>query len=921
MKYFEHYFSGVNFDGAEEVKVLCPFHSDTKPSASINTQKNLFHCWVCDKGYNEEQFAARVNGISLSDAKQVITNLETKSDSWSIVEEANLWADSHFLTKVEELGLSHQTIQDLHLGLTKDSHGNKLLGIPVYYDGAIMDVRKYNLLKIPKVPKLLADEGAQSGYVIPYDIWKHSKETTYILEGEKDMMLARELGLNAITLTGGAGAKVNDYVINAFKDKDVIICYDNDEAGRSGMDKLYLQLRNVAKKVQYINIGDVVKETKEDFYDFIVKYEKDIFDFLALPMYDFTEVEEKKYYTKLITALNNNLLKRELTSQVIVSAEYSDSFAVPFMAEFEKGAETGAKHEMMVVGEKRNWFLKENNIQQILELIEVGAKKEEVLHKIKHFCGISSKEPNVKSSISDFKTVFKTKIMDKDSEGANTSIDLYSFEPMIVGKQYEVVYKIYPHPTKHQKIVAVATKTSELDSKENFKPNHKLLKEFIFEGTIEEKLNKLYQSAKHHVAKHLNYDLWLMTDLVFNSILEFDYGDRIRGALDVFVLGDTQVGKSETSQKLVDLYSFGHFLSLKTSTTIGLIGGSNKVDGSWLNTIGAIPRQHKKLAVLEEFSGAKPEFIKTMTDIRSSGNLRLARAAGEMNVPCRLRMITISNPLNDENGSPRHLSTFPNGVIPIMELVKSAEDVARYDGFLLVEKPRTRFNPFRLKLEGKPIPVDSYIHKAQWVETRKPENVVFEEGTESYIWQKAEELNALFESNFPLFTTTTALKLARFAVAMASLLVNTDETMEQVIVSNDIVDGVVSYLIKIYDNEVFKLREYKEEYDSYSTLTSKEQAIFQSLYSKNSTVFEFLGHQSLTSRNNLQTISGLDRDGFGKVFNKLVRYKFVRLSKETVYPTQKFRLAMGAINKGFTQDVADTLIEGLEEDGDDGYEV
>ena len=111
----------------------------------------------------------------------------------------------------------------------------------------------------------------------------------------------------------------------------------------------------------------------------------------------------------------------------------------------------------------------------------------------------------------------------------------------------------------------------------------------------------------------------------------------IRGALDVFILGDTQVGKSETTSKLTELYNFGHFLSLKTSTTVGLIGGSNKVDGNWMNTIGAIPRQHKKLVVLEEFSGAKPEFIKTMTDIRSSGKLRLARAAGEMNVPCRIK--------------------------------------------------------------------------------------------------------------------------------------------------------------------------------------------------------------------------------------------------------------------------------------------
>ena len=48
------------------------------------------------------------------------------------------------------------------------------------------------------------------------------------------------------------------------------------------------------------------------------------------------------------------------------------------------------------------------------------------------------------------------------------------------------------------------------------------------------------------------------------------------GALDVFILGDTSVGKSELAKGLTDLYNFGHFLSLKTSTTVGLIGGSKK---------------------------------------------------------------------------------------------------------------------------------------------------------------------------------------------------------------------------------------------------------------------------------------------------------------------------------------------------------
>ena len=172
-----------------------------------------------------------------------------------------------------------------------------------------------------------------------------------------------------------------------------------------------------------------------------------------------------------------------------------------------------------------------------------------------------------------------------------------------------------------------------------------------------------------------------------------------------------------------------------------------------------------------------------MTEVRSSGFLHFARVAGETRVPCLLRMVTVSNPVADDDGQPRAISTFPNGVEIVLQLIKSAEDVARYDGFMLVEKPKTRVNPFHQKLVGEPIPQESYKHKAQWVYSRKPEHVVFEKGVEAYIWDKAEELNNMFECNFPIFGTTTNLKLARFSVALASLLMNTDETMEKIIVS------------------------------------------------------------------------------------------------------------------------------------------
>lgn len=908
MEYFKKFFKDIDEKEwqNEEVRVLCPFHLDTHPSASINTTKNLFHCWVCDVGYTEEQFMAKINNITVTEATKLLNRYNT-ADNWDYYKGC-LWADEKFLNKVRKLGLSDNTIAEMNLGLYKDQANKRLLGIPVFYNNILVDIRKYNLLKYEGIPKCASEENAESGWIIPYDKFLNSKDPCYILEGEKDMMIAREQGLNAYTMVSGAGARPNDKTIGAFKDKDIILCYDNDDAGTKGMQGMYNAIKDVAKSVKYIEIGDVVKEEKEDFYDFIMKYNKDIFDFYALEQHTFNLSETNKYIT-IKDALSKNKLRQKLKSVVTITSEFQDSYSVPTIVEFEKKDEKGSKTETMMMGETRKWYLEESNIVQMLELIEACAKDVEVKAKLKSFVGIPSQEPFVDVHMKELKTIYKSTIVDKDIDGSVQSLDLYSFERLDVGGQYVIDYKIFPHPTKHQKLVAICFNSIMVHDNRNYKIDIDKLKQFQIDGSIDDKVQYLYQNARIHISKHLNFKTWLMSDLVFNSILDFDYDGPMRGCLDVFFLGDTQVGKSETTSELVKLYNFGHFLSLKTSTTVGLIGGSSKVDGSFCNTIGSIPRQHKRLVVLEEFSGARQDFIKTMTDIRSSNELRLSRVSGELIVPCKLRMITISNPINDENGNPRFLSTFPNGVMPLMELIKSAEDVSRYDGFLLIPKIDTkdRVNPFSYSLKGDPIPREYYQNKINWVATRQVENVIFEDGVKSYIWERAEELNSIYECNFPLFGVTTAKKLSRFCVALASLIVNVDESYENIIVTKDIVDYTIKFLMSIYDSKVFNLRGYANEYKEYSNCSDKDIKELQDLYAKNATMFNFLNGQSKTTRANLSSVSGLESGKFSPIFNKLVALKFIRLNLDSVYPTDKFRKAYNSIDKSFTTDTGSLI--------------
>ena len=105
MEYFKKYFNEIEDKDwlAEEVKVRCPFHEDTNPSASINTVKNLFHCWVCNVGYNEEQFIAKMNNIPTTEAIKLLDKYNINND-WD-VNKGLLWSDEKFLSRVKDLGL------------------------------------------------------------------------------------------------------------------------------------------------------------------------------------------------------------------------------------------------------------------------------------------------------------------------------------------------------------------------------------------------------------------------------------------------------------------------------------------------------------------------------------------------------------------------------------------------------------------------------------------------------------------------------------------------------------------------------------------------------------------------------------------------------------------------------------------------
>ena len=884
------------------------------PSSSINLNMRVFHCFTCDRTYKEMDFAQMVlNKDKESIIREYTTKEELKNDTlnWEENQHKFLLENKEVLDKLYNLKINQETITNLKLGYIANS-----LATPVFKNGELINIARYNINKIPNKPKNEYNKNANSGDIIPFDIWKNDFRNTIICEGEKDMIVARSQGFNAITLTGGAQSNLQKDYLSYFKGRNVYICYDNDDVGKAGALKRYKELQDICN-AYVTNISSICVLNKEDVTDFFVKYNKNSEDFkFILENYSYKPTKEqledvKTKYELKVSKIEDNIkesaFRKNNKSVLQIVATCTETYAVPEYAIFKPKENIDFGD---AVPETKSWYLSSTH-ENFLELIEGTVKTKDIPDILAALVGLGSKW-NLRYNIDMglLQTIYKVTVADvaleNDDKASEFIIDMYSKTPLEIGNTYEITYKLYPHPKQGRRIIAIANdiKETSYDFDTNNEEYLQSLNVFKVTSNIESKINELYESAKCHIAPYLNKDIWFAMDLVFNSPLDIVYNKPIRGALDVFVLGDTRTGKSETSKALKELYDFGEIVPLKTATVASLIGGTD--DKIKKTKLGVIPRFHKELVIMEEFSGAPMDFIKTLTEIRSSNMVKIYRVAGDVQTPCKLRMITISNPIS-ENGNLMTLSAYPNGVEPINELIKSPEDIARYDAFILFPRVEKLSNPFGTKLNNN-LKIDSkhYQTKSKWIKALTQDDVIISDDVGSYIFEKGIELNNIFECSFTVFGSETDKKIARMSASLACMLCSTLD-YEHVIVTKEHVDYIVDFLKRIYDNSIFRLREFANEEKSYNIVVDTDTKELERIYPKNVTFIDFLANTSKVNRNELMTVSGLGKDDFSKIFNLLVSRRFIKLNKDLVAPTVKFRNTYRVMDKSFNiADVANT---------------
>ena len=919
MSFLAEYFGII--EGAKEQAVLCPFdhhtasgipYQESRPSAHVNTLEGLFHCKACNTGLSELQFIQKLLGCDYAQARKL-------QQAFSTNETIAEWDQSVSITKDTKqralsLGISEEVLNELKIRTPVPPFRQDIISFPVFMFDHLIDIRNYDP---GHQPKIRSRKDAISGLIIPFDLWRETdiSKITLICAGEKDMAIARTQGFNAITITGGERAL--PLAISYFKDRKVVICYDNDDAGLEGAKSLANALYKYAKEIRICTkFHEVCKEKGEDITDFFMKYGKTRQDLIKYiketPLYEYTEIEKHKSNLPTITlqqASTPQYVNKLVKTNIQVLATTEQVFTTPTSVVAEKTRLSG-KDDTLAVGTIKEWRLTDDNVSDLLHLIDNNFKEDQIKDNLKARMFIPAKERHILIKRLAEETVYKACITDlfeaSDTDTQPMEYTCYSLGVKLEsGKKYLVTHKIIPHPYKGQQLIMLITHAEQAnDSISNFKltPETKAQLD-IFKNIdareAQTKVTLIARKVKGLLGYNGNDTLIQAIDLSYHTALAFNFGSfkNVRGYLETLIVGESRMGKSSTALALQKAYGLGAFVSLagNSATVAGLVGGSNKTPSGFQTRAGVIPQNHKGLVIFEELGKCAANVLAELTDIRSSNEVRIARVSGTMTLPAWVRMISLTN-TKHINNQIKPIASYPNGISIITELVPTAEDIARYDLMVVLgDRGDTNINP--LWEPEEPFSLEAYRTRIRWIWSRTPEQIIITDTTKTKIIEEANELNKEFNCHIKIFGTEAWKKITRLAIAIAGYCVSTDDTYEHIVVNTTHVTAAVKFFRHIYDNSVFKLKEYVENERRYSTTDEAAITLLQDIWNKTPGIVQQLEQYASVTKNMLSATTGLGNDELNKTLNRLTKGLFIKVSNFEIVPTERFRLTLARIER------------------------
>ena len=252
----------------DEFSIVCPFHSDTTPSCSINLDKGV---WICFAGCGQgslKGFVQRILSITTEEVEKLIGEVEYSIDL-DLFEEYQP-TDNY----LEEIVLPEYIILDKYpswvyrRGFTTEILDAWECGTNIYDDLVIPIRDEKNRLvgwvtrRKAATPKYMYSKGLKKSKVLFGAHKITSCPFVCVTEGTLDAMWLNQHGYPAIALLGMSMSKRQQELLSILRTEEIVLCLDNDTAGRTGLHKALQAIGNTVMS-SYIKIPDEYKDVQE----------------------------------------------------------------------------------------------------------------------------------------------------------------------------------------------------------------------------------------------------------------------------------------------------------------------------------------------------------------------------------------------------------------------------------------------------------------------------------------------------------------------------------------------------------------------------------------------------------------------------------------------------------------------------------
>ncbi len=839
--------------------IRCPFHDDNSPSLSLALKNGGARCHAATCGVrfgNIVHFESELKRIpERITVRRLYAEFIRPVIDPRIVSRFNdaLKTNPLYILRIKkEMGLSGTWIRRFSLGLDTESHR---ITIPVFDQfNQCVNIRYYRLPSergkndAAKIYNHGKGYGQNDLFPIPEMDGFRLDTPILWMGGEKETMLAIADGYQAVCSTGGEGSW-SDSWRSVLENRDILLSFDNDEAGKTAAEQITKKIATLAKSVNSIILPFGQKRPDwKDYADWRLKekheakelkkiIERSIKTGRRLDRMDVDDTvhsnstmddqlshsidkpfpEVPKLISKDILDIaaissRSDLLNHRIKTQGIVAAKSPNTFSIPWKFEIRIKGRPKFEYELPLGRELLNFV--ESSDQKILQTLQrlLGSNAIE----IKPLAYLTA----------TYVEIIPTAAADRD-------VPYVVQRCIYFGERIEanVPYLLQVIPTsaiRSQETIGIITSIIPLSkSIDKFEMTPEVmanLSVFWPEGgdTVWNRLLSIGNELSHHYTRVYNRLDWhLVALLTWCSPIGFKFpgeNDLQRGWINSLAIGDTETGKSKVSKAFKEIFKTGVYVNAENCTFVGLVGGAIKMgSGQLMLRWGRIPLSDKQLVILEEFAGLSIEEISGMSDVRSSGIARLDKGGINSETNARTRLLCLSNIRSKRPGA--NLSGYLVGVRAVQELVGHAEDIARFDMIItLVDKEVSVdvINDPNIASVAKDVPktiqADQLQELIHFIWSLTPDQIHFTKSAYLQCLEETKKLSAIYHPSIPIFKGGSGrYKVARIAAAIACLQFSWDDTEHRVRVTREHVKAAARFLERLYNRPSLGYLEYSQK--------------------------------------------------------------------------------------------------------------